>query len=75
MNQEEIRELIDDIRYAYKHWQTEKLSDHQRKKFLGNLAEYADQLGVSLAVEHLLPGLLDIMQDRSQPQDMYQEYI
>lgn len=35
------------------------------------LAQQADTLGVSLSVEHLLPGLLDIIQDKQADQTLY----
>jgi hypothetical protein len=57
--------MINEVRFVFKNWTTEKITEKTRKKFLTNLAEQADALGVSLAVEHLLPGLLDIIQDRS----------
>ena len=72
---EEIREVIDEKRFIYKNWSTDKLTDKQRKKFLSKLTEQADILGVALSVEHLLPGLIGILQDRSMDQEQYQEYI
>ena len=39
------------------------------------LAETADSLGVSLAVEHLLPGLLDVIQDSSIEPEKFQNYV
>ena len=72
---EEIREVIDEKRFIYKNWSTDKLTEKQRKKFLSKLTEQADILGVALSVEHLLPGLIGILQDRSMDQEQYQEYI
>lgn len=65
---EEIREQIDEKRFIYKNWSTDKLTDKQRKKFLNKLSEQAELLEVSLCVEHLLPGLIGIIQDRSMEQ-------
>lgn len=58
---DELREKIDEIRLIYKNWSTVKITDVTRKNFLAKLSELADFLGVSLAVEHLLPGLLDLV--------------
>lgn len=67
--------MIDEKRFIYKNWSTDKLTEKQRKKFLSKLTEQADILGVALSVEHLLPGLIGILQDRSMDQEQYQEYI
>ena len=56
-----MREQIDEVRFIFKNWTTEKITDKTRKTFLMKLAQQADTLGVSLTVEHLLPGLLDII--------------
>ena len=58
---EELREQIEEIRVIFKTWNSDKTSETTRKLFLMQLADTADSLGVSLAVEHLLPGLLDII--------------
>ena len=58
---EELREQIEEIRAIFKNWNSDKTSETTRKLFLMQLADTADSLGVSLAVEHLLPGLLDII--------------
>lgn len=60
---EEVRDTIDEIRLIFQHWNTEKVNDKMRRSFLMTLSEQADYLGVSLAVEHLLPGLIGIVQD------------
>ena len=60
-----MREQIEEIRAIFKNWNSDKTSETTRKLFLMQLADTADSLGVSLAVEHLLPGLLDIIQDSS----------
>lgn len=62
---EELREQIDEIRFVFKNWGTEKITEKTKKTFLVKIAQQADTLGVSLTVEHLLPGLLDIILDKS----------
>jgi len=68
---EDRREQVNEVRFIFKNWSTDKITDKNRKSFLMNLAEQADALGVSLAVEHLLPGLIGIVQDRSVDQNQY----
>ena len=66
---EDRREQVNEVRFIFKNWSSDKITDKNRKSFLMNLAEQADALGVSLAVEHLLPGLIGIVQDRSVDQN------
>ena len=72
---EELREQIDEVRAIFKNWTSDKTSETTRKLFLMQLAETADSLGVSLAVEHLLPGLLDVIQDSSIEPEKFQNYV
>ena len=72
---EELREQIDEVRAIFKNWTSDKTSETTRKLFLMQLPETADSLGVSLAVEHLLPGLLDIMQDQTIQPEKFQHYV
>lgn len=57
----ELREMIEEISFILRHWATDRLTDKTRKSFLSTLAEQADQLGISLTVEHLLPGLQGVL--------------
>ena len=72
---EELREQIEEVRAIFKNWTSEKTSETTRKLFLMQLAETADALGVSLTVEHLLPGLLDLIQDASIEPAKFQNYV
>ena len=72
---EELREQIEEVRAIFKNWTSDKTSETTRKLFLMQLAETADSLGVSLAVEHLLPGLLDVIQDSSIEPEKFQNYV
>ena len=58
---EDIRERIDDVREIYKEWGSDKITDRTKRNFLKELSAEADCLGVTLAVEHLLPGLIGII--------------
>lgn len=60
-----MKELIENIKFVYKAWGTKKLSEKKRRQFLLSLSDTSDYLGVSMSVEHLLPGLLDIVVDRT----------
>ncbi len=54
---EDLREKIDEVRDVLKNWSGSKITEKTRKSFLAKISEQAEYLGVSLAVEHLLPGL------------------
>ena len=71
----ELRDQIDEIKFTYKNWSTLKMTDKKRKAFLQTLCDQAEYLGVSLAVEHLLPNLLDLMTNKSLDQDKYQDCV
>jgi hypothetical protein len=59
---EDLREKIDEIRGVLKNWAGGKsITEKTRKSFLAKIAETAEYLGASLTVEHLLPGLQDIV--------------
>ncbi len=58
---EDLREKIDEVRGVLKNWSGSKITEKTRKSFLAKISEQAEYLGVSLAVEHLLPGLQDII--------------
>jgi hypothetical protein len=57
---EQIRDAIDEIKQLSRP-ASSKNQEMEKRKFLQKYMETAELLGVSLSVEHLLPGLLDIV--------------
>jgi len=66
---EELREKIEEICLVLKNWSSNQITERTRRLFLADLVDNAHFLGISLSVEHLLPGLNKIIQDRSAEQE------
>lgn len=70
-----MRETIDEIRGLVRDWNTVKVTEPMRKQFLQRVNEYADTLGVSLTVEHLLPCILEVFQNPRTDPEKFQIYV
>lgn len=73
---EELREMIDDVKTLLADWAVPgKISETRKRAFFISLPLLIDTLGVSLAVEHLLPGLMTVITNPRNDPERAQIYV
>lgn len=71
----ELADAIDEIRAMRANWAKARTSDGAKKAFLQQVTHNAEAIGVQVAVEHLLPAILEVMKHPSNQTEAYQEYV